>query len=91
MKSYFLAPIVSRSAAVGALSSALPGQGDTWLLKDLGGDVMAYFSLVESDRTTGERTIQVDVSGWHYDRDADIVAVLQKLRDEIGGEITSAA
>lgn len=52
---------------------------------------MAYFSLVEADSTTAERTIQVDVSGRHYDRDADVVAVLETLRQKIGGEITNDA
>jgi hypothetical protein len=91
MKSYFLAPIASRSAAVTALNSLLPGQAETWLLKDTIGDVMAYFSLVESDSTTGARTIQVDVSGRHYNRDGNIMSVLQKLRQQIGGEITNDA
>ncbi len=89
MKSYFLAPIASRSVAVTALSAVLPGQAEPWLLKDNAGDVMAYFSLVESDSTTGERTIQVDVSGRHYNRDADIVSILQTLKQEVGGEITN--
>ena len=89
MKSYFLAPIASRTAAVTALTMVLPGQVEPWLLKDNAGDVMAYFSLVESDSTTGKRTIQVDVSGRHFNRDADIVSVLQTLRKEIGGEITN--
>jgi hypothetical protein len=90
MKSYFLAPIESGSAAA-ALDSILPAQGDTWLLKDAAGDVMAYFSLVERDSTTGERTIQVDVSGRHFNRDADIISVLQRLREKLGGEITNDA
>jgi len=91
MKSYFLAPIASRDAAVAALSSALSAEGETWLLKNGDGDVMAYFSLVETDSTTGARTIQADVSGRHYERDADVVCVLESLRQKIGGEITNDA
>jgi hypothetical protein len=41
---------------------------------------MAYFSLVEVDSETGARTIQVDVSGRHHDRDADVISVLETLR-----------
>ena len=91
MKSYFLAPIASSSAAIAALSVVLPGQVGTWLLKDDDGDVIAYFSLIEADSTTGARTIQADVSGRHYDRDADVVSVLEALREKIGGEITKCA
>ena len=65
MKSYFLAPISSRSTAVAALNAALPGESDQWLVKDSDGDVVAYFSIVESDSTTGLRSIQVDISGRH--------------------------
>jgi hypothetical protein len=91
MKSYFLAPIESRSAARAALSAALPGQTDPWLLKDDDGDVIAYFSLVEADDTTGLRTVTADVSGRHHDRDVDVIAVLQRLRETTGGEITNDA
>jgi len=89
MKSYFLAPVESSNAALAALSSVLPREGDTWLLKDGAGDVMAYFSLVEADSTTGARTIQADISGRHYDQDADVVSILETLRQRIGGEITN--
>ena len=91
MKSYFLAPVASRSTALAELSSVLPAEGETWLLKDGTGDVIAYFSLEESDSTTGLRTISADVSGRHYNRDADVIAVLQRLKTELGGEITNDA
>lgn len=89
MKSYFLAPIASSSAASAALSSVLQKEGDTWLLKDGAGDVVAYFSLVEADSTSGARTIQADISGRHYNRDADVVSVLEALREQTGGQITN--
>jgi primosomal protein N' len=51
VKSYFLAPIASRDAAITALKAALPEENKTWLLKDTAGDVMAYFYLAEPDKT----------------------------------------
>ncbi|MEI6196304.1 MAG: hypothetical protein WCS42_18450 [Verrucomicrobiota bacterium] len=83
MKSYFLAPVASRDAAILALNAVLPDQNKTWLLKDTAGDVTAYFSLVEADDTTGERTIQADVSGRHYNQDVDVVSVLQSSRHNL--------
>jgi hypothetical protein len=91
VKSYFLAPIASRDAAIAALSAALPRESETWLLKDAAGDAIAYFSLDESDSTTGLRTISADVSGRHYHRDADVLSVLHKLKTDLGGEITNDA
>ena len=91
MKSYFLAPIASRSTAVAALNSALSGGSDQWLLKDNAGDVVAYFSLVESDNITGLRTIQVDISGRHYNSDVEVIAVLNGIRESTGGEVTDDA
>ena len=89
VKSYFLAPIASHSAAVSALDSSLPGQGNPWLLKDHSGDVIAYFSLVESDGMAGDRTVQVDISGRHLNKDEKVVAVLRCLRQLLGGEISN--
>lgn len=90
MKSYFLAPIASRTDAITALNATLPVENETWLLKDEAGDVIAYFSLVELDDTTGLRTIGADVSGRHYNRDADVISVLENLRSKLGGEIANA-
>lgn len=91
MKSYFLAPITSKEKAVKALTSLLPTEADGWLLKDPSGDVMAYFSMVECDSETGVRTVQVDVSGRHYNCDAEVIAVLKQVQQVIGGEITNDA
>jgi hypothetical protein len=91
VKSYFLAPIASREAAITALKAVLPEENKTWLLKDIAGDVMAYFYLAEPDGTTDERAIVADMSGRHYNRDADVVSVLQKLKAKLGGEITNDA
>ena len=90
MKSYFLSPISSPDAANAALSKVLPGEkSNTWLLKDVKGDVIAYFSYVERDATTGLATIQADISGRHYDQDGEVVAVLEELRTHLGGEISN--
>lgn len=91
MKSYFLAPIASQDAAITALSAVLPVENKTWLLKDTAGDVMAYFYVAEPDATTPDRMIVADISGRHYHRDADVVAVLQKLKVVLGGEIANDA
>jgi len=90
MKSYFLAPIASRENALIALDAVLSkGTNQTWFIMSSDADPMAYISLVESDDVTGLRTIQVDVSGRHYDRDADVLNVLEKLKTILGGEITN--
>jgi hypothetical protein len=91
VKSYFLAPIASRDAAITALKAALPEENKTWLLKDRAGDVVAYLYLAEPDKTIGERTIVADISGRHYNQDADVISVLQKLKEQLGGEITNDA
>jgi hypothetical protein len=91
MKSYFLAPIESRSSAFAALTAALPGQTEPWLLRGGDGDVIAYFSIAEADDATGSRTIQADISGRHFNRDAEVIVVLETLRETIGGKITSDA
>lgn len=90
MKSYFLAPIASRENALIALDAILSkGTDQTWFMMATDADPMAYISLIEVDDTTGLRTIQVDMSGRHYDRDADVLTVLEKLKTILGGEITN--
>jgi hypothetical protein len=90
VKSYFLAPISSRDDALAALSAVLPVERETWFLKDAAGDVMAYFYVAEPDGgSIVERMIIADISGRHYHCDSDVVAVLQKLKAELGGEITN--
>jgi hypothetical protein len=90
VKSYFLSPIPSRDSAVSALSVILPGQADPWLLKDSDGDAMAYFRVEPPESTHGRLMISVDVSGRHYHRDSDIMSILEKLREKLGGDITHA-
>ena len=90
MKSYCLSPIRSRSTAAENLDSLLPGQRDPWLLKDASGDAMAYFHIDEEGQP-GVLTVGADISGRHYDCDAEVVSVLERLRDLVGGEITTDA
>ena len=90
MKTYWLAPIKSRISAVAKLNALLPEQSNTWLLKDASGDVMAYFYL-DNANTPGVLTVSADISGRHYNCDAEVVSVLEKLRTELGGEIRNDA
>jgi hypothetical protein len=71
------------------LATLLPGDSETWLLKDCSGDVMAYFNIDDKE-TPGSFTISADISGRHYNCDADVISVLERLRAGVGGEITYA-
>jgi hypothetical protein len=90
MKSYFLSPIASHTTATRVLNALLPGQTSPWLLKDAGGDVIAYFQLddLEEPDMRGVLTISADISGRRFYCDAEVMAVLQRLKAELGGEIT---
>jgi len=90
VKTYCLSPIALRSTAAEALDSLLPGQREPWLLKDESGDAMAYFNIDDIDQT-GVLTVSADISGRHYDCDAEVVSVLERLRDRVGGEIINDA
>jgi hypothetical protein len=71
------------------LSALLPRQGETWLLKDPSGDVMAYFNIDDNDQP-GVLTLSADISGRHYNCDAEVLSVLERLRAQVGGQITCA-
>jgi len=90
VKSYALSSIASRSTATEKLDTLLPGQREPWLLKDASGDVMAYFHVNDVD-LPGVLTVSADISGRHYDCDAEVLSVLERLRDRVGGEITNDA
>ena len=90
MKTYCLSPIQSREAAVTKLDVLLPGQSKPWLLKDSTGNVVAYFDLDDVD-VPGVLTISADISGRHYNCDAEVVSLLERLRADLGGEINNAA
>jgi hypothetical protein len=87
MKTYFLEDIAAREDVAAALTRALPGQQQTWLLQDLRGDVIAYFNI-EPERLNRERvTVAADLSGRHYDEDKSVVQVLIRIQKEIGGNV----
>ena len=90
VKTYCLSPIQSPNVAVTKLNALLPGQSKPWLLKDSSGDVMAYFDLDDVD-VPGVLTILADISGRHYNCDAEVVSLLERLRADLGGEITNDA
>lgn len=90
MRTYCLSPIASRSTAAETLDSLLPGQREPWLLKDETGDAMAYFNIDDIDQSH-VLTVSADISGRHYNCDAAVVSVLERLRDRVGGEITNDA
>jgi hypothetical protein len=79
VKSYFLIGITRPEKTRQALSRILPGQTDPWLLLATADDPIAYF-YIES-----EREIHVSVSGRHFNEDAKVLEVLERLSVEIGG------
>ena len=89
MKTYLLTPISSQRDASAALTEALPGQSEPWLLRAQDGDAMAYFQIDENDDTErrGGWCIHADISGRHYDCDQGVISVLRRLREKLGGEI----
>jgi hypothetical protein len=90
VKSYILSPISSENVAAETLALLLPGQRDPWLLKDSHGDAMAYFNVGASDTPRAVPAVSVDISGRHYNCDADVLAVLEKVKERVGGDITYA-
>jgi hypothetical protein len=89
VKTYCLSPISSRSAAAERLIALLPGQHEPWLLRDGSGDVVAYFNIDDTD-PPGALSVLADISGRHYNSDAEVVSVLEQLRAHVGGEISYA-
>ena len=88
MKSYLLQPVQSRDDAVAALNSVLPGQSQTWLLKDSEGDTVAYYSLDESDHQQGMFSIVANINDRHFNRDTEVISVLRNIVKATGGVIT---
>jgi hypothetical protein len=86
MRSYFLEGLPDRNSAREALSDRLLNQTDPWLLHDSQGDVVAFFEIVTSE--SEGVAIQADMSGRHFDRDAEVLAVLRDLQKQLGGTIT---
>jgi hypothetical protein len=59
------------------------------LLKDGSGDVVAYFNIDDMD-PPGVLTVLADISGRHYNSDAEVVSVLEQVQAHVGGEISYA-
>lgn len=91
MKSYFLEHISNIAAAELALRTELPGQEHPWLLRAADGDVIAYFNVEPNLGGEPNLNIQADISGKHFNEDAAVVDVLQRLRTSIGGTVTNDA
>lgn len=92
MKSYFLVGYDPQTDARAALSTVLPGQTDPWLIMHTSGDPVAYLNIGTSDGTFedlehGTCLISADISGRHYYADAEVIAVLDAVRQIIGGRI----
>lgn len=85
MKSYFLSHIEKRDEAESVLTRLLPGPAHPWLLLSADGDAMAYFNLED------DNTVQADVSGRHFGEDEAVFRILQRLQEEIGGQISDDA
>ena len=74
-----------------ALSTALPGQSNPWLLLFAPNEPIAYFYVMENEPAVMLPAISADISGRHYDSDKLVIAVLEKIQGDIGGDIISDA
>ena len=91
VKSYFLEHVSSIAAAESALRKELPGQERPWLLRTTDGDVIAYFNVAPDLDGAPNLNVQADISGRHFNEDAPVVDVLQRLRASVGGVVTNDA
>src|ERR1700730_3544506 len=87
MKSYFLEDIASHQDVSEALSQVMPGQQNPWLLRDLRGDVIAYFNAEPSESDPNKVEVTADMSGRHYNKDRVVVDNLRRLQTSLGGII----
>ena len=91
MKSYILQSIRDEQRIKAALSTALPGQSNPWLLLVAPNDPIAFFYIMENDTDAIHPAISADISGRHYDSDKLVLKVLELIQADIGGDITSDA
>ena len=91
MKSYFLEHVSSLANAESALRAELPGQEHPWVLRATDGDVIAYFNVAPVLDGEPNLHVQADVSGRHYNEDAPVIDLLQRLRASVGGLVTNDA
>lgn len=81
----------SESDARLALSEALPGQTEPWVLKSELGDAVAYFNIITDETDVICPAIQADISGKHFNKDNLVIEVLNKLQQQVGGNVTNDA
>ncbi|NUS19154.1 MAG: hypothetical protein HOQ25_05110 [Mesorhizobium sp.] len=86
MKSYFLEELADEQQARDVLSATLPAQSDPWIVPDGHGWTIAFFNIVTLE-DDGGLAIMAEISGRHYEKDAEVIAVLRLLRAELGGVI----
>ena len=95
MKSYFLAAFETEAVAVEAMSSVFSGQ-DEFSTKVLfiADKPAAYFyvcGVAEPHAFEGvahnASVVQADIGGSHYNEDAEVIGILKRLQDLIGGSI----
>ena len=91
MKSWFLENVPDLTLAAQALDAELPGQRHPWILSASGDDAIAYFNIDEMLDGQAVPHIVADISGRHYHEDDAVIAVLERLRLRLGGEITNDA
>ena len=94
MKSYLLFGISDAQAAAHALDCILTDrQQSPWLLRDATDDVVAYFDIWPTnldfegpgDTNGAGPMVMENISGRHYNEDAAIIAVLQRVQKVTGG------
>jgi hypothetical protein len=82
VKSVLLSKIARPWEVERALDALLPGQSHPWPQLSAAGDPIAYIH-VETDGV-----VQADISGRHYNEDASVSSVLERLRASVGGKIS---
>ncbi|MEW6629469.1 MAG: hypothetical protein AB1440_01220 [Pseudomonadota bacterium] len=86
MKSYFLEELACEQQVLDYLSATLLGQSEPWVLPDGADGAIAYFDVVMLEGGDG-LAIMTNVSGPHYEKGEEVLAILRVLRAELGGVI----
>jgi hypothetical protein len=88
MKCYFLDSIKLTEDSKRIIDRMFPESG-TWVLRHESGDPMAYFDFNLTSREPELKApyISACISSRHYGCDAQVLAVLESLRADIGGRI----
>lgn len=86
MKTYSLSPIASRIAAAETLDTCCQDIASRGYSK-----TRVEMRWLDEVDQPGVLTVSADISGRHYNCDSEVVSVLERLRDRVGGEITNDA